>query len=105
MVYLPFLQVDGLQSMQHKSNDAKVAEDGGKEDTFVDCPDEIETSESQTTSEERDEIQNTQLEEIQSSPSTQDEDLTAEMAVLRMKLDETVAEKQSFVQKYEVRLL
>ncbi|CAI9093297.1 OLC1v1028766C1 [Oldenlandia corymbosa var. corymbosa] len=95
----PVHELDNSKPMEDKPNDAKVVEDGGRDDMFVDCPDEIETSE--TTSEDREEIQNAQVEEIQSRPSREGEDLIAEIDVLHTKLEEAVSEKQTVVQKYE----
>ncbi|KAL3501070.1 hypothetical protein ACH5RR_035519 [Cinchona calisaya] len=92
-------QVDGSRSTEDESSDVKVTEDGGRDEMFVDCSDEIETSETQMNSEEKDDVQDTHVEEL--NDRTQVEDLLAEITRLQNKLEETVAEKQSFTQKYE----
>ncbi|XP_027099947.1 trans-Golgi network-localized SYP41-interacting protein 1-like [Coffea arabica] len=92
-------QMDGSQPMQDALNDGKVTEDGGREDMFVDCSEEIEISETQTNSEEKDNVRDDRTEELHGT--TQVEDLLAEIADLRHKLEKTVSEKQSFAQKYE----
>ena len=93
-----FLQMDGSQPMQDELNDGKVTEDGGREDMFVDCSEEIEISETQTNSEEKDNVRDDRTEELHGT--TQVEDLLAEIADLRHKLEKTVSEKQSFAPKY-----
>ncbi|KAL3511387.1 hypothetical protein ACH5RR_030788 [Cinchona calisaya] len=91
--------LDGSELTEDKSNDGKVTEDGGREDMFVDCSEEIETSETRTNSEEKDDVQDSQVEELNNR--AQDEDLLAEIGRLNNKLVETVSEKQSLAQKYE----
>lgn len=92
-------QMDGSRPTQDELNDGKVTEDGGREDMFVDCSEEIEISEAQTNSEKKDNVREDRLEELHSR--TQVEHLLAEIADLRHKLEKTVSEKQSFAQKYE----
>lgn len=67
---------------------------------FVDCSEEIETTEIQTNSEEKDDVLDNQVEQLNNR--TEVEDLLAEIERLRGKLEETVAEKESFAEKYEV---
>ncbi|CAH9117352.1 unnamed protein product [Cuscuta europaea] len=52
---------------ERETSDVKMAEDGGREDMFVDCPDEIETSETSPSIEDKDNIQDTQVEEGKAS--------------------------------------
>ncbi|KAL2484481.1 myosin-16 [Abeliophyllum distichum] len=84
-----------LHSIQNESNDSSAAEDGGREDMFVDCPDEMETSESLQSFEDHDEVQDTQFEE--SDNGIKVGNLMAEIQQLR----DMLAEKDRFAQEYE----
>lgn len=64
------------------------------EDMFVDCPDEIESSESQQGSEEKDNLQNDQTNELDSEIKVQQ--VVAEIELLRDKLDKSVSEKKEY---------
>lgn len=75
-------------------------EDGVKEDTFVDCPDEIENSESLQNSEEKDNLQDDQADESDSGIKVPE--MIAEIELLRDKLERTVFEKEHLAQDYEV---
>lgn len=89
-------QVDASHSVQD-SNDVKVAEDGGREDMFVDCSDEIE--ESHQNEEEKSIVQETQSKQLNNEAEAQD--LVAEVQNLRDELEKTVAEKLHVEQDYE----
>lgn len=82
----------------YSPNDSSAAEDGGREDMFVDCPDEMETSEILQSFEDEDDIQNTQFEESDNGINVQN--LMAEIEQLRGML----AEKDRFAQEYKVQL-
>lgn len=75
-------------------------EDGLREDTFVDCPDEIENSESLQNSEEKDNLQDDQADESDSGIKVPE--MIAEIELLRDKLERTVFEKEHLAQEYEV---
>lgn len=92
----------GLESFSSFPKDTRAAEDGVREDTFVDCPDEIETSESQQNSEEKDNLQDDQADESDSGVKVPA--MIAEIELLRDKLEKSVFEKQQLVQDYEVNL-
>lgn len=94
------LQVDALHSVQDDSDTVKVAEDVGREDTFVDCSEEIENSEAHQSEESKDIVQDTQSEELNNENNVQE--LTAEVQNLRNKLERIVAEKCNVEQDYEV---
>lgn len=91
-----------LDSVQQDSNGTRVAEDGGREDMFVDCPDDIEISETQQTSEEKDDAQDTQFKD---SDGIKIQNLTTEMEQLRDMHEKSVAEKDRIVHGYEVQFL
>lgn len=93
----------GLDSFRSLPKDTRAADDGVREDTFVDCPDEIETSESQQNSEEKDNPRDDQADELDSGVKVPD--MIAEIELLRDKLEKSVFEKQQLAQDYEVNLL
>ncbi|KAI5679306.1 hypothetical protein M9H77_10256 [Catharanthus roseus] len=95
----PVNQVDALHSVQDDSDNVKVAEDVGREDTFVDCSEEIENSEAHQSEESKDIVQDTQSEELNNENNVQE--LTAEVQNLRNKLERIVAEKCNVEQDYE----
>ncbi|KAL8535229.1 hypothetical protein ACS0TY_011015 [Phlomoides rotata] len=88
-----------LDSSHNEPKETRAAEDGVREDMFVDCPDEIETSESQQSSEEKDNLQNDQTNESDSGIKVQE--VVAEIELLRDKLDKSVSEKDHLAQEYE----
>lgn len=92
-----------LDSFQSLPKDTMVAEDVVKEDTFVDCPDEIEVSESQQNSEEKDNLQADQADESDSGIKVPE--MIDEIEQLRDKLEKSVSEKEKLAQDYEVGLL
>ncbi|CAA3026320.1 Hypothetical predicted protein [Olea europaea subsp. europaea] len=79
----------------YSPNDSSAAEDGGREDMFVDCPDEMETSEILQSFEDEDDIQNTQFEESDNGINVRN--LMDEIEQLRGML----AEKDRFAQEYK----
>lgn len=100
----PLTPSDGsvLDSFQSSSKDVMPAEDGVMEDTFVDCPDEIETFDSQQNSEENDNLQDFQAYEPGSGIKVPE--MIAEIELLRDKLEKSVLEKEQLAQDYEVDL-
>ncbi|XP_057776854.1 LOW QUALITY PROTEIN: trans-Golgi network-localized SYP41-interacting protein 1 [Salvia miltiorrhiza] len=88
-----------LDSFQSLPKDTRPAEDGVREDTFVDCPDEIEPSESQQNSEEKDDLQDDQADESDSGIKVPE--MIAEIELLRDKLEKSVFEKEQLAQEYE----
>lgn len=108
--------VMGVDTVQDDQNDVKVIEDGGKEDMFVDCPDElisfdgrisaadnseaIEISEPQQGFKGNDDMGWTHHNE--SDNGRQVDDVIGELEHLRSMLGKTVGEKESFAREYEV---
>ncbi|KAK4429747.1 hypothetical protein Salat_1275300 [Sesamum alatum] len=90
---------NALGSFQNEAKDTRTVEEGVREDMFVDCPDEIENSESQQNSEEKDNLQDDQADESESGIKV--EQLLAEIERLRDMHEESVAEKQRFAREYE----
>ncbi|GER25368.1 TGN-localized SYP41-interacting protein [Striga asiatica] len=92
----PAMSSDGnpSDSLQTDLNDPRATEDGGREDTFVDCPDEIENSESNQTSEEKngDDVQNDQYVVVD------DDDDEADSGI---KLPESIAENEVLVDQLD----
>ncbi|XP_042057201.1 sporulation-specific protein 15-like isoform X1 [Salvia splendens] len=88
-----------LDSFQSLPRDTMVAEDVVKEDTFVDCPDEIEVSESQQNSEEKVNLQDDQADESDSGIKVPE--MIDEIEQLRDKLEKSVSEKEKLAQDYE----
>ncbi|KAG8365977.1 hypothetical protein BUALT_Bualt17G0028200 [Buddleja alternifolia] len=78
---------------------AKAVEDVGKDDMFVDCPDEIETSESQQTPDDKDNLKDDECNESESAIKVQH--LMAEIELLRDMHERNVAEKERFAREYE----
>lgn len=78
----------------------KVSEDVGRDDAFVDCPDEIENSDSQQTTEEKDNQSDDKSNESNSAINVQE--LVAEIERLRDIHDNDVAEKERLAREYEV---
>lgn len=80
---------------------AKAVEDVGKDDMFVDCPDEIETSESQQNPDDNDNLKDDECNESESGIKVQH--LMAEIELLRDMHERNVAEKERFSREYEVQ--
>ena len=90
-------------------NDVRTTEGGGKEDMFVDCPDELIVSddrealpipEIQQRSEEKDDVQDIRVHELNNG--AQDHDLTDELVHLRAMLEKTIDEKECSAREYKV---
>ncbi|KAI3467641.1 hypothetical protein Pfo_024304 [Paulownia fortunei] len=90
---------NSLDSFHTEPNDTRAAEDGGRDDMFVDCPDEIENSESQQNSEEKYNLQDNQCNESDSGIKAQQ--LMAEMELLRDMLEKSVSEKERLARENE----
>lgn len=83
---------------ENNTKDAKMAEDGGREDMFVDCPDVIESPETpQYVSKD---AQDSLLEGLRNG--AHDGDLKAEVEHLRKLLNDSVAEKDRIAREDEV---
>ncbi|GFZ00025.1 TGN-related, localized SYP41 interacting protein [Actinidia rufa] len=89
-------------------NDVRTTEGGGKEDMFVDCPDELIVSddrealpipEIQQRSEEKDDVQDIRVHELNNG--AQDHDLTDELVHLRVMLEKTIDEKECSAREYK----
>ncbi|XP_051116162.1 trans-Golgi network-localized SYP41-interacting protein 1 isoform X2 [Andrographis paniculata] len=92
-------QVDPTAQNSVKALDRKISEDVGRDDTFVDCPDEIETSDSQQNTDEKDNQLDDQPNESNSGINVQK--LVTEIENLRDMNDNAVAEKERLAQEYE----
>ncbi|KAL0385422.1 UNVERIFIED_CONTAM: hypothetical protein Sradi_2936500 [Sesamum radiatum] len=86
-------------SFHNEANDTRTVEEGVREDMFVDCPDEIENSESQQNSEGKDNSQDDQADESDSGIKV--EQLLAEIERLRDMHEQSVSEKERFAREYE----
>ncbi|KAA8529685.1 hypothetical protein F0562_034215 [Nyssa sinensis] len=105
--------VTTADSVQVDPDDVKVMDDGGKEDMFVDCPEELvvhdrvnpDNKETMTIPEteqppdEKDDVQEIQTYELDNGRQVQD--LMDELNHLQAMLEKTVGEKESFARKYE----
>lgn len=69
------------------------------DDGFVDCPDEIETSEPQLALEGKDDQEDAEVEEIGNGAKV--DDLMAEIEQLRHMLEQTTAERDNYAKSYE----
>ncbi|KAL0421494.1 UNVERIFIED_CONTAM: hypothetical protein Slati_3172300 [Sesamum latifolium] len=90
---------NALGSFHNEANETRTVEEGAREDMFVDCPDEIENSESQQNSEGKDNSQDDQADESDSGIKV--EQLLAEIERLRDMHEQSVSEKESFAREYE----
>ncbi|KAJ8548324.1 hypothetical protein K7X08_030793 [Anisodus acutangulus] len=86
-------------NVESDTKDTKMAEDGGREDMFVDCPDVIESPETLRYVEESNDAQDIQLEGL--SNGAHDPDLKAEVEHLRKMLNDIVAEKDRIAREAE----
>lgn len=103
--------VMGVDTIQDEQNEGKVVEDGGKDDMFVDCPDELVSFDGRIGV--VDNIEGTESSESQqgfegysasfdiSDKGRVGDDLTGELEHLRAMLEKTVGEKESFAREYE----
>ena len=96
-------------SAENDPNDVRATEDGGKEDMFVDCPDELIVSDNreampipeiQQRSEENDDVVDTLVHE--SDNGAQVHDLTDELVHLLAVLAKTIDEKECSAREYKV---
>lgn len=104
--------VMGVDTIQDEQNEGKVVEDGGKDDMFVDCPDELVSYDGRIGV--VDNIEATESSESQlgfegysasfdiSDKARAGDDLTGELEHLRAMLEKTVGEKESFARESEV---
>lgn len=97
------IKANAVGTFHSEPNDIKVAEEVAREDMFVDCPDEIEISESQQSSEEKDNLLDDQYNESDSGIKVQQ--LIAEIDRSRDMLDKSIAEKEKLALDYEVQSL
>ncbi|KAK6160340.1 hypothetical protein DH2020_003721 [Rehmannia glutinosa] len=88
-----------IDSFHTEPNGTRAAEDGGREDMFVDCPDEIENSESNQNSGEKYNQQDDQYNESDSGVNFQE--LMAEIELLRDKLEKSVSENEKLARENE----
>lgn len=100
---VPPVMENGNVSFGDEPSDTRTAEEGVRDDMFVDCPDEIENSESQQSSEEKDIAQDDHYNESDSGIKVQH--LMAEMENLRDSYDKSVAEKENYEVWYSMHLL
>ncbi|XP_073038309.1 uncharacterized protein [Primulina eburnea] len=77
----------------------RTAEDGGRENMFVDCMDEIENSESEQKSVEKKNLQDNGFQESDSDINVQH--LMAEMELLCDMLEKSIAEKDESARNHE----
>ncbi|XP_074334245.1 trans-Golgi network-localized SYP41-interacting protein 1-like [Apium graveolens] len=103
--------VMGVDTIQDEQNEEKVVEDGGKDDMFVDCPDElvsydgrigvVDNIEATDTSESRLGFvgYNASFDMLDKGRAV--DDLTSELEHLRAMLEKTVGEKESFARESE----
>lgn len=103
--------VMGVDTLQDDQNEGKVVEDGGKDDMFVDCPDELvsydgrigvaDITEATESSEPQQGFEGYRASFSISDKETYGNDLTGELENLRAML----GEKESFAREYEVHEL
>ncbi|XP_057485762.1 trans-Golgi network-localized SYP41-interacting protein 1-like [Actinidia eriantha] len=95
-------------SAENDPNDVRATEDGGKEDMFVDCPDELIVSDNreampipeiQQRSEENDDVEDTLVHESDNGAHVHD--LTDELVHLRAVLEKTIDEKECSAREYK----
>lgn len=91
--------MDALNYLENGTNEMRTAEDEGREDMFVDCPDEIENSESEQKSEEMENLLDNVFRESDSGINVQH--LMAEMELLRNMFEKCIAEKDELARNCE----
>ncbi|CAN4116204.1 unnamed protein product [Withania somnifera] len=91
--------VAAAEYVENDTKDTRMAEDGGREDMFVDCPDVIEGPETPWYVEESNDAQDSQQKGL--SNGAHDLDLKAEVEHLRKMLYESVAEKDRITREAE----
>ncbi|XP_055810432.1 trans-Golgi network-localized SYP41-interacting protein 1 [Solanum dulcamara] len=93
------VSVAAAENVENDTKDTRMAEDGGREDMFVDCPDVIESPETPQYVEESNDAQDSQLEGL--SNGAHDLDWKAEVEHLRKMLNDSVAEKDRIAREAE----
>lgn len=88
--------VDALNYLENGANETRTAEDGGQ-DMFVDCPDEIENSEAEQKSEEKENLQDNGFQESVINV----QHLMTEMELLRDMFEKSIAEKDEITRNCE----
>ncbi|XP_009769668.1 trans-Golgi network-localized SYP41-interacting protein 1 [Nicotiana sylvestris] len=91
--------VTAAEYVENDTKDIRMAEDGGREDMFVDCPDVIEGPETPRYVEENSDAQDSRLEGL--SNGSHDQDLKAEVEHLRKMLNDSVAENDRIAREAE----
>ncbi|XP_073315775.1 trans-Golgi network-localized SYP41-interacting protein 1-like isoform X2 [Primulina huaijiensis] len=90
---------ESADQVGYGTNGTREADDGGREDTFVDCPDEIENSETQQNSQEKELLQDNQFHESDSGNEVQE--FATEMDMIHDMQEKNVSEKDGSAQEHE----
>lgn len=93
--------VDAFNCLENGTNETRTAEDGGRDDMFVDCPVEIENSESEQKYEGNENLQDNGFQESDSGINVQH--LMTEMELLRDMFEKSIAEKDETARNCEVQ--
>lgn len=93
------ISVAAAEYVENDTKDTRMAEDGGREDMFVDCPDDIEGPETPQYVDESNDAHDSQLEGL--SNGAHDPDLKAEIEQLRKMLNDSIAEKDRIAREAE----
>lgn len=94
------ISVAAAEYVENDTKDTRMAEDGGREDMFVDCPDDIEGPETPQYVDQSNDEHDSQLEGF--SNGAHDLDLKAEVEQLRKMLNDSIAEKDRIAREAEV---
>lgn len=99
--------LEGIEGgLQGEEDDTKVMEDAGKEDMFVDCPDELGTTgdgkEAVAVAEVKDNLEEQDF-HLREANGAQEDFALDELERFRAVLDRTVCEKESVSREYKVR--
>lgn len=93
------ISVAAAEYVENDTKDTRMAEDGGREDMFVDCPDDIEGPETPQYVDESNDAHDSQLEGL--SNGAHNPDLKAEVEQLRKMLNDSIAEKDRIAREAE----
>lgn len=93
------ISVAAAEYVENDTKDTRMAEDGGREDMFVDCPDDIEGPETPQYVDESNDAHDSQLEGL--SNGAHDPDLKAKVEQLRKMLNDSIAEKDRIAREAE----
>ncbi|XP_049403010.1 trans-Golgi network-localized SYP41-interacting protein 1 isoform X2 [Solanum stenotomum] len=93
------ISVAAAEYVENDTKDTRMADDGGREDMFVDCPDDIEGPETPQYVDESNDAHDSQLEGL--SNGAHDPDLKAEVEQLRKMLNDSIAEKDRIAREAE----